>query len=77
MSNQIVNSKTKPNIKSFEEMTVKEVDAASQISNLHKESAASEGEPIDKVQDIGEQEGETTFQRRPQFRLNENNRRRF
>lgn len=79
MAIQIVG--TNKNIKSFGEMTDKEVDTASQISSQQKKSpASSQDKPNNKIEDIEDievQEVEPTFQRRPQFRLNENNRRRF
>ena len=81
MSIQTINPTTNAAIKSFEEMTDEEVNTTGQISNQHKKSpASSQDKPNNKIEDIEDnevQEVEPTFQRRPQFRLNENNRRSF
>ena len=78
MAIQTVNPSTNNNTKSFEEMIGEEVDAANQISNQAKKSPASSQDKLsNKIEEIKDQEIEATFQRRPQFKLNENNRRRF
>ena len=78
MEIKTVNPSTNNNTKSFEEMIGEEVDAANQISNQAKKSpASSQDKSSNEIEDIKNQEIEATFQRRPQFKLNENNRRRF
>lgn len=76
MSTQTINPNTNNN--SFEKMTHREVDAVSQISNQQKKNPAySQDKSNNTIEDIENVEVTATFQRRPQFRLSENNRRRF
>ena len=83
MSIQTVNPNTNKNVESLEEITDKKVDAVavsdlavSQLSNQqNKNPVSSQDISNDQFEDSEDQEVETTFQRRPQFRFNENNRR--
>lgn len=50
----------------------------SQISNQQEENPVSSQENSNNaIQDLEDQEIETTYQRKPQFKFNENNRRKF
>ncbi len=74
MSEQTVNPNK--NIKPFEAVTDEAIGAAEEIKDQQKKSTVFRDIPNNKIENM-EQEFEATFQRRPQFRLNENNRRRF
>ncbi len=71
MSEQTVNPNK--NIKPFEGGTMEAINAADEINQQKKNTVSQNNNKIENI----DQEVEATFQRRPQFRLNENNRRRF